>query len=90
MVHVSVASVLGDVSSYVGSSSSGAEDSAPVTSTDSNGKRKQADSRKRQEVESSSSDGEEEDSPNEVCVHVSAVACKAGTTLFEAPLLPDR
>lgn len=91
MVHVSVASVLGDMSSYVGSSSSEAEGCAPVKKTGRSGKRKEANSRERLEVESSSSDEEEEeeDSPDEVCVHVGAVACKAGTSLFEAPLLPD-
>lgn len=89
-MHVSVASVLGDVSSYVGSSS-GAVDCAPLKKADRSGERKQADSGERHEVESSSSgdDDEDDNSPDEVCVTVSTVACKAGTTLFDAPLLPD-
>lgn len=88
MVHVSVASVLGDVSSYVGSSC-GAVDVAPFKKADRSGKRKQADSGERHEVESSSGDDEEDDFPVEVCINVGTVACKAGTTLFDAPLLPD-
>ena len=63
-------------------------DCAPVTRADSSGKHKQADREERHEVESSSSD-DEDDFPDEVCVDVGVVACKAGTTLFEAPLLRD-
>lgn len=87
-MHVSIASVLGDVSSYVGPSSEERRLSAPSISEVGEGVQKDESGGDRPDVESSSSD--EEDSPLEVCVPVGVVACKAGTTLFEAPLLPDR
>lgn len=64
------------------------EDSIKTVGSSSSGRRKEADSGERHDVESSISSDEEEDAPDEVLVRVNAVACKAGTTLFEAPLLP--
>lgn len=94
VVHVSVASVLGDVSTYVGSSSEGAP--SPLAARVASGAPKSAgvgegslggdDS----VDDSSGEEKDEEDVPSEICLPVSAVLCKAGTTCFEAPLVAGR
>lgn len=105
VVHVSVASVLGDVSTYVTSSSKEVSGASSATGVASDAPNKVGDGEKRQGIEDSGDDGsndedendddddegeeEEEDveAPSEICLPVSVVLCKAGTTYFEAPLL---
>lgn len=94
VVHVSVASVLGDISTYVSSSSEGAPNSvAPRVAGDAQksvgvgeGEQGADDSAD----DSSGEKGSEEDVPSEMCLPVSFVLCKAGTTYFEAPLVAGR
>lgn len=79
-MHVSIASVAGDVSSYVGSSfdhaKAGTEREDKCDDPDRDG--------------SNSESEEDVAAPSEVCVDVSTVVCKAGTTLFQAPLSSDK
>ena len=102
-MHVSVASVLGDVSPYVSSSSEGqAAPTSPSTRRAASDERKSASGVEgRQgaddigdEESSDEEDGEEEeeemDVPSEICLPVGVVLCKAGTTCFEAPLTAGR
>lgn len=87
-MHVSVASVLGDVSSYVSSSAQGGAKGSGQEGGKS--RRKVPDSEGRHTVDESNI--EEKGvalEALEALLPVHSVACKAGTTLFEAPLLPD-
>lgn len=81
---MSVASVLGDVSSYVGSSER--IDGSSVTGW--GGSPDDASSEERGRGGDDRDD--EEEMPSEVYLPVGVVSCKAGTTLFDAPLLPNR
>lgn len=90
-MHVSVASVLGDISSYVSSSSEGeGAPSSSATRAASDERESAGGGEGRQGADESgqeSSDKEdEEDIPSKICLPVSVVLCKAGTTCFEAPL----
>lgn len=85
VVHVSVASVLGDMSSYVRSSRSNGR----ILGVGDGKRRRDPESEQHCDV-GGSRVSDEEDAPSEVCLPVGVVACKAGTTLFEAPLLPHR
>lgn len=86
-MHVSVASVLGDVSSYVRSSWS----NGSVLGEGGGTGRRDPKNEKQCDVGGSGSVvSDEEDAPSEVCLPVGVVVCKAGTRLFEAPLLPQR
>lgn len=80
VVHVSVASVLGDVSTYVTSSSDSAAERGEIGEGIPDGG---GDGSNVEEDE----EEEEEEVPSELCLPVSVVLCKAGTTYFEAPLL---
>lgn len=83
VIHISVASMLGDVSSYVGSSRDGVGHLAVEGLSRENVKG--ANSEGRHGEGKSSADGE--GLPPAVCLPVEMVACKAGTTIFEAPLI---
>lgn len=93
VLHVSVASVLGDVSDFLISPAVTAK-----SSTDSGevGDREGSDNadRKRRDSDSEQEDeGEEEDegeAPAEVMLAVDSVVCKAGATLFQVPLQSAR
>lgn len=87
VVHVSVASVAGDMTEFAGSfidqlrSTKGSTGARPGTHEE---EKSEGDG----SGDSSESENEEEQVPSEVCVDVDMVVCKAGTTVFHAPLLP--
>lgn len=90
VVHVSIASVAGDVSSYVGASS----DESRGTSFVGVGEGARGSNETRGKCDaggdgsSSSSESEKDDTaPSEICIDVDMVVCKAGTSLFQAPFL---
>ncbi|CAM9517087.1 unnamed protein product [Scytosiphon promiscuus] len=94
VLHVSVASVLGDVSAYVGSSCG--QEAGPLPPGFGGGsagaRTRDRGEMPRDTADSSddTDDDEDEDVPSEICLSVGAVLCKAGTTYYEAPLLAVR
>lgn len=88
VLHVSVASVLGDVSDLVNSSAVTAESS---TNSGEVGDREGSDNtdKKRRDSDSEQED-EEGEAPVEVMTAVDSVVCKAGMSLFEVPLQSAR
>ena len=97
---MSVASVLGDVGSYVHSTSA-VTVTAPPDSGDENSPAIRDENQMIREDEVKVEHGDQheyrdheeeegEEAPCEVLVDVDGVVCKAGTTLFEVPLLSGR
>lgn len=89
-MHVSVASVAGDVSSYVGASSDELRSTSSVGVGD--GARGSTETEEKCDAvgdgSGSSSESEEDDVvPSESYLDVDTVVCKAGTSLFQAPFL---